>query len=174
MRSVTATHPSRHFHCAAPVYLAAQVGANVGPMAVTSSEMSVCSGMRSLLNGHPVGRMSISDAASSRPCTCMPLGTIAATASRLFIAPTAPAEQPPNSRRCPGVLPMPCTVTSCVMAADTMRAPRTAARRGASVLQQRRHKKACVHAQAKFQVAEDAPMSPDHRSLEQYFKYTLR
>ena len=39
---------------------------------------------------------------------CMVEGTMAATISRLFIAPMAPEEQPAKSNRAPSVDPMPC------------------------------------------------------------------
>lgn len=144
--------PSRHFHALTPLYLAAQAGSNVGFTKPTISEISVCSGMRSLENCHPVGRMSTSDDASSSPCTCSPRGTIAATSSMLFIAPMAPALQPPNSSRCPGVEPMPYCATSDVMTALAMRAPR----------------KLYPH------VAELAGVSPLHRSELQYLTYGCR
>ena len=121
--------------------------------------MSVCSGMRSLLQGHPEERISINEAPSRKPCTCRPAtvqpavlapssgqrAVIAAIASREFMAPIAPAEHPPKSSLWPGVLPMPRSVTSCVMTALKIRAPRN----------------------AKFHVAGLAARSPDQRSEEQ-------
>ena len=94
--------------------------------------------------------MSSSAAPSKKPHVCTLPGMALATASRLFIAPMAPALQPPNSSRVPCLDPSPWRcIRSCITAA-TMRLPRN----------------------SKPKVAALAPTSPLHRSEEQYLTYT--
>ena len=99
------------------------------PAKPTSVAMRVCSGSRFGLNGHAAGWMLSSAAPSRKPATAtfgVAAWICAATASRLFMAPIAPAEQPANSRRLPGgaVASGAPGASRLLMTAATMRAPR--------------------------------------------------
>ena len=113
----------RHFH-SSPGNSCAQYGWNTGCVKPSMLDMSDCSVSKYGRQLQPRGWMSSSPAPSRNPHVCTVLGIMAATASMLFIAPMAPALQPPKSRRCPGVAPRPWFCISPFITAVTMRLPR--------------------------------------------------
>ena len=74
-----------------------------------------------------MGSTSTQPAASSSPRTSTFLGAASRTPSRFVNTPRPPALQPPRSRySCSPLLPSPCSRSSAVITAFTMRAPRNA------------------------------------------------